>query len=452
MSSRREFLKSTIIMLFLSLFNFNINSSSQKKAKKTGTDIKGQIYRCVNGTPSENMKKVIELLGGIEKIIDKNDIVIIKPNVQWWNQGVPNLSALKTLVDIIMQRSGGFTGEVILAENSHRGPKPWESENSGWAAKFERNSDINGIINYNELCSLLKKDYGNNLTVSHWLDVDFEAKRIYHPCEGAGYVYCDGTKGVPLIEFNNSSTGGNYRSVIMTYPIFKTDKGTIVDFKNGVWDKGKYTKQPVKFINFPALNHHSDYCGVTSAVKNYLGITDLSGGSDPDNNGKLTANYYNFHSFAFNKWSPGPKSGMLGGEVACFMNKIRKADLNIVSAEWIGIISRTDLPAARTKAILASTDPVALDYHSCKYILYYNSHIPVHDVSNKKSPVYQYLKECSNYGVGQIDEEFIKVISYDHKAGRTQREDELFINGEMFWNKNLKNLLKYLYFRYINLI
>ena len=108
----------------------------------------------------------------------------------------------------------------------------------------------------------------------------------------------------------------------MTYPIFTTDKGTIVDFKNGIWEKGSYTEQPLRFINFSALNHHSAYCGVTSAVKNYLGVTDLSGGPDPINGGRLTREYCNFHSFPFDKWAPGPKPGMLGKEIGIFLNTV----------------------------------------------------------------------------------------------------------------------------------
>jgi len=145
-------------------------------------------------------------------------------------------------------------------------------------------------------------------------------------------VYCDGTGGAPLISFNNGAKGDDFREVIMTYPIFKTDKGTIIDFKNGVWNKGSYTEQSLLFINFAALNHHSDYVGATGAIKNYFGITDISGGGD----GKLADKYNNFHSFAFNKWDVGPVPGMLGAEVAMFMNTIRRADLNITTAEWVG--------------------------------------------------------------------------------------------------------------------
>lgn len=89
------------------------------------------LYRAINGKPHENLIKVIELMGGIEKIIGSADVVVIKPNVQWWNQGAPNLSTVEAFVDLIMDRTGGFYGEVVLAENCHRGPKPWESMASG---------------------------------------------------------------------------------------------------------------------------------------------------------------------------------------------------------------------------------------------------------------------------------------------------------------------------------
>jgi len=36
----------------------------------------------MNGSPSENLTKVFELMGGVEKIIGSGDVVMIKPNVQ----------------------------------------------------------------------------------------------------------------------------------------------------------------------------------------------------------------------------------------------------------------------------------------------------------------------------------------------------------------------------------
>jgi hypothetical protein len=203
-------------------------------------------------------------------------VVVIKPNVQWWNQGAPNLAAMIALVDIIMNRPGGFYGEVIIAENCHRGPQP--SNSAGWAYDFSRNADVDRILNYNDLTHHLKKTYADSFSTCHWVDVDAGSKRICSPPDGTGYVYCDGTGGVPLIKFENGVKGDGFRSVIMTYPVFRTDRGTVVDFKNGIWEKDSYTDQPLKFINCAALNHHSVYCGATSAIKNYLGVSDLSVG------------------------------------------------------------------------------------------------------------------------------------------------------------------------------
>ena len=180
------------------------------------------ILRSVNGLPSENLIKVIELMGGIEKLIGSEDIVLIKPNVQWWNQGAPNLASLKAFIDLVMgrpgERPGGFRGEVVVAENCHRGSAPWASEGSGWAHLFERNSDLQNVHQFNEFCVSMKRKYGGRFSAVHWIDVKSGGRRVYSPGDGAGYVYCDGTKGVPLFECTNGAQGEQRRSTVMTYP------------------------------------------------------------------------------------------------------------------------------------------------------------------------------------------------------------------------------------------
>ena len=295
METRREFIKKTIMATGTIVFGHDAFAGPPPLRKVTET-VQPSVYRALNGNPADNLSKVIELIGGIGNLIGPEDVVLIKPNAQWWNQGAPNLSAIKTFVELTMERPGGFDGEVVIAENCHRGRTPWTSKSAGWAHPFERNSDISGIQNLNALCGFLKKKYGSRFSTVHWIDVDDGGKRVFTPKDGVGYVYCDGTGGVPLIKCDNGVHGENYRAAIMTYPVFSTDKGTIVDFKNGIWERGTYTGQPLRFINFAALNHHSSYGGATSAVKNYMGIADLSGGPDPHNEGLLTGNYYNFRS------------------------------------------------------------------------------------------------------------------------------------------------------------
>jgi hypothetical protein len=447
--SRRDFLKFSFFfggsLIFHDLF-----LKKKVTAAKLTAKAKCTLYRAVNGTPKNNLEKIIDLMGGIEKVVEADDIVIIKPNLQWWNQGGPNLSALKTLVDIIMDYPGGFNGEVVIAENCHRGLTPWKSMESGWVHRFDWNSDINEILNMNDLSKCLKRCYGKRFSTCHWIDVDAGNKRVFNPEDGPGYVYCDGKSDVPLLSIDNGAHGAEYRAVILSYPIFRTDNGTLVDFRNGIWEKGGYTKQNLRFINFSGLNHHSVYCGVTGALKNYLGITDLSGGPDPYNGGRLVDDYCNFHSFPFDKWSPGPVPGMLGSEIGLFMSAVRKADLNITTAEWVGLSSRIELPAAKTRAILSCSDPVALDYHACKYILVPNSKLMIHDPENTKSPLHHYLKRCAQCDGGILDERFVAIRSFDFQTHSFQNDDQLFISGDKNWGSNLRNIMKYLFLKFTN--
>ncbi|MBD3419288.1 MAG: DUF362 domain-containing protein [Chitinivibrionales bacterium] len=420
----------------------NVNKHVKRTPKK-GT--KSTIYRSVSGSPQENVAKTLELMGGVEHLFGRDDVIAIKPNCQQWNQGSPNLAAVEAFVDAIMNRTGGFSGDIVFVENNHRGSKPWEY--AGWKKGFERNSDIDGVYNYTELSNSLKKRYGDQFAVVHWIDVDGGSKKVTKPEDGPGYVMCDGKNGVPLLKMGNNREGELFREVIMSYPVFKTGRGAIVDYKHGVWENGKFSEREFKYINCAALNHHSEYCGPTSAVKNYFGVVDLSGGPDPHNGGIMTDNYYNFHSFPFDKWAKGPTPGMMGREVGMFLRTIRNPFLNFVTAEYIGVVDRIDPPVARTKCVLMSPDPVAMDYHTAKYILYPNSGIKKHNPDFKSGPFYADLKGCADESGMTLDEAFVDIKSYDHKARKLQNDDELVVRGEIDWSFTKKTFVKYLLFR-----
>jgi hypothetical protein len=448
MTTRRAFLQKTSLFLASLCFACSKKRSKRTQRKKM-TEEKAQVFRAINGSPSQNMDKVLSMLGGVESLFGSDDIVVIKPNLQWFNQGAPNISAMNTLVSRIMERKGGFKGEIVLAENAHLGSEPWKT--AGWNTPFVRNSDMPKILNYNDLAKHLKNEYGARFSVCHLLDIENGAKRVYSPADGPGYVLCDGTGGVPLLSVDNGLKGDNRREVIMSYPIMRTDKGTLIDYRFGVWENGAYTEQPVKFVNFEALNHHSAYCGMTSAVKNYLGICDLSGGPDPHDRGKLLGDFYNFHSFPFDKWKKGPVPGMLGAEIGYFLKTVRKPFLNITSAEYCGLIDRTRLPVAHTRVVAASTDPVTLDFHMAKYVLHPNSHIPVHNPEHTKSPLHQYLAVCAIRGDYCFDESQVGIHSFDFSRNDYQSDDELIVLGEKEWGGHFRSLLKYSAFR-LNLV
>lgn len=442
---RRAFMKNILISLAGVLTHRTVGATMPKRSGPKG-EPKTTVYRALNAAPDVNLNKVIDLMGGIHHAIGIEDVVAIKPNIQWWNHGVPNLLVVKALVDAIFNRQGGFDGEVVILENVHRGSEPWK--HAGWSRDFDLNADLAGVRNYNDLCRLLKQTYGDRFSTVHLVNVKDGGRRVMGPEEGPGYVYCDGTGGHPLIAMDNGASGEHFRRVIMTYPIFKTDRGTLVDFKEGVWEHGGYSPRPFKFINIAGINHHSTWCGVSSTIKNYLGISDLSGGPDPHNDGKLTEEFYNFHSFPFDEWAPGPVTGMIGAEIGIFLERIRRADLNITTAEWVGLADRTKLPAANTRCVAASTDPVALDYHCAKYILYPNSRTMFHHPDDINRPTHQHIKACAEHGGGVFDESKVALVSYDHKSKRMQRDDEAVIVAQKEWGSDPKALGKYLLMRY----
>ena len=125
---------------------------------------KTAVYRAVNGTPAENIDRVLELAGGIDRIVGADDVVVVKPNVQWWNQGAPNLSAMSRIVERIFERPGGVRGEGVVAENCHRGSAPLSSQSSGWVRPFERNSDLPGVRNMGECAARLREMFGKGFS------------------------------------------------------------------------------------------------------------------------------------------------------------------------------------------------------------------------------------------------------------------------------------------------
>jgi len=381
------------------------NSAINKQAYISTTS---HIFWASEYGPGKNMEMIIDMMGGIENLIGIEDIVIIKTNAQHFNQGSPNLAAIKRFVELVIGMPN-FKGEIIIADNNHSNEHPWL--HGAWYNAFEINSDVPDVNNLNDLINLFQNQGYNNVTACHWIDVDKGGKRVSNPADGDGYVYrtdliCD-----------NAATGDDYRETIMTYPIFTSSySGTTIDLANGAYKNGDSIDQPVKFINFAGLCAHGSYTGATSAIKNYLGVADLSGGWKIG--GKLLQNYYNFHSFPFNDAGPGPVPGMLGKEVGTFLKTIRAADLNITTAEWVGWEHRREIEKAeQTKKILASTDPVALDYYATKFVLYpagkaNNSYLGEKlNPDQKELPLRQYLDKCHELGIGTLNEEEMEVHS-----------------------------------------
>lgn len=445
-SDRRTFMRNAVCMAGALLLCSRRGTEASAAESNRNFSPLTTVYRARNGTPAENMRRVLTMLGGVPSFVQSDDVVVIKPNVQWYNQGAPNLLAVKTLVDAIFTGHPDFSGEVVIAENIHRGREPWDRD--GWKIPFVRNADCNAH-NFNELCSILDKKYGDRFSTCHLIDVAAGGKRIYTPDEGKGYIWCDGTGGTPLLKTDNGCTGTGFRETIMSYPVCTTRRGTIIDFKNGVHKQGTGTGGRLCLINFAGLNHHSYACGATMSVKNYMGICDLTGGQDPASGGKMSGDYYNFHSFAFNKYAAGPGIGALGTALGTFMKTIRKADMNFISAEWTGLASRTEQPVAHTRTICAGIDPVALDYHASKYILYANSGAMLHNPDATGGPLHEYLKACAAVIGSIFDERYISVQGFDCASGQPETNGKSPVKAPIIWGRDPKSLLKHIIFRFI---
>ena len=90
---------------------------------------------------------------------------------------------------------------------------------------------------------------------------------------------------------------------------------------------------------------------------------------------------------------------------------------------------------------------MALDFHASKYLVYPNSRIKFHDPENEKSPVHQYLKACAKYGDCIFDEQYVDIKSFDLLTKRMQTDDELVVQGELYWGRDVRTLMKYFGFR-----
>ena len=121
-----------------------IDTALFNEARAANT-LKASVFVAKNGTPAENVAKVIEMrFGGIENFIGPDDVVVINPNGQWINQGGSNCACCMGLIDLILNRPGGFSGEILFVENTQF------NEEGYWTAN-EFGLLRNGPYNFNDM-------------------------------------------------------------------------------------------------------------------------------------------------------------------------------------------------------------------------------------------------------------------------------------------------------------
>jgi hypothetical protein len=269
-------------------------------------------------------------------IIASDDTIIIKVNSQWDERGGTNTDLLKALIEAIVQHPDGFAGEIVVADN---GQAQYGPTGQGGSLNYGRN-------NAEDISQSVQKvidSFAISYKVSTYLWDTITTQRVEEYSEG------DTADGYVINTTINPTTGA-----MISYPKFKTEFGTYVSFKLGLWNpqKQSYDSDRLKVINVPVLKSHMIY-GVTACVKHYMGVV-----SDQLTTG-LGARAHDTVA------TGGMGTQMVG---------TRLPVLNIIDAIWVnanpmrgpGTSYRS---ATRTNVIATSTDPVALDYWTAKHIL-----------------------------------------------------------------------------------
>ncbi len=313
----------------------------------TATNYPSSSIYVVNGRDYAHISNLITLMGtrglyfyqtntlgdvqGPSGLIAHDDVVLIKINSQWSQRGGTNTDILKELIQTIVNHPDGFTGEIIVADNGQGfGNLDWRNcnaENTSQSAQ--------------DVVDMFSSTY--QVSAFDWQPI--RGREVDEYSDG------DMTDGYILYHTPDPETG-----LYVSYPKFQTDYGTYISFRNGIWNGVNYETR-LKVINFPVLKSHVIY-GVTGACKHYMGVQS----EGVANAGGLA----NGHSCV--------ATGGMGTLIA----EVGLPTLNIMDAIWVNANpfpqtgcgpSTNYAQATRINVLLASRDPVALDYWAAKYVL-----------------------------------------------------------------------------------
>jgi hypothetical protein len=384
--TRRQFLKglgslaaSALIYPWLRLWD------RQARAREALVD----VYVARNGTPVSNVQRVVALTGGIQRFIDHDDVVVLKPNGQWPNQGYTHTQSLKALIDVILARPGGFGGEIIIIEHVHTSPSNALSGNYCWNMSVSNRTNNWADMNYFELMD----DYHNRSIPIVTADPLYDSGQgTWDKVTGPSDVAA-GRQGWVHTTFVAPANG---RTVRLPYPILRSSySGKLIDLKNGVWQGGGYTGQKVKLIFLPTLNNHGsfnseDFAGPTSALKTHIGIVDFAPSTG-----------VHLHGVGYDV----PISPQAMGEaVGQLITQILSPSFYLTVAEYTGYRGRTDTIAAHTKTVGLCADPVTLDYWMNKYVMYPCATSQTFMNPDNDNHLRQALVGCHSRGVGTYNE------------------------------------------------
>ncbi len=263
-------------------------------------------------------------------LIAPNDVVLLKVNSQWAERGMTSTDLVRGLIQHLIDHPAGFQGEVVIVENGQT-QDYLDSPNQNNDDLPDHSQSIQYIVDSfgSDQVSLFNWRLIGQIVVNEFEDGD----------DRDGYVLA-----------------GNYP---INYPKFTTRRGTRISLKHGLWDGAKYDTSRLKLINLPVLKAHV-FMGVTGAIKNYAGVMSrFAGGYEPGDD-------WDYHINFYRPWKDNP-AGLLGTLLALRFPTLTIMDAMYVNptTNWAASFDQTP----RVGALLASTDPVALDYYASRSII-----------------------------------------------------------------------------------
>jgi len=265
------------------------------------------------------------LLGDPLGLIGCNDVVLIKVNAQWKYRGCTNSDLVRGLIQRILDHPEGFTGEVVIFENGQgRGSLDCNTYRAYGDNEVHANAE--------------KETHSFTYLVNQVFDDPRVSAYLLDPIR------------TTFISSSDHMTDGYRIDENVSYPCFTTSGGRRIELKEGIWN-GKGFDVNLKLINFPVLKHH-DQGGseITAALKNFYGVVSMA-------DGQVEYRHY----------------AGLGETCGKMIASILTPVLNILDAIWVSQASLKGYPVHttfRANQILASQDPVALDYWAAKHIMY----------------------------------------------------------------------------------
>ena len=291
-------------------------------------------------------------------ILGENDVVVIKINNQWGGRGTAegagrlasNTDVLKGLIWSILQHPEGFSGEIVVAENA----QPTSTNNWDVTPANAEDQDQS----FRDVVTAFQS-LGYPVSLYDWTTLNNQ--RIHGgSISDSGYPNGEYAQGDMSDAYILLEDPAGTATDELSYPKFRTPNGNYVSMRYGVWDGCKYQADRLTFINLPVLKRHG-MAGATIAWKNMIGFITADGYSNNRFGG-----YNEMHNYFFGFTNgPGKDYGLAGRELAL----IRAPDLNIVDAIWVAFESNYNGNAVRQDVLLASTDPLAVDWYASEYLL-----------------------------------------------------------------------------------